>query len=369
MADPMTASEWRAALRAEGVPFTELEGWTTRGRDAATGKVFGPVHGSLNHHTAGRDSLQAIAYRGQSAALPPPLAHAYLPKSGRLVLVADGRANHAGLAARNSFDAIKAETAIPKPSKASGTVDGNDHLYGVEVENLGDGRDTYTRAQYDTWVRYNAAICRHHRWKAGSCAGHLETSVEGKVDPLGPVEGYGKRGRFTFTMKQLRADVQERLAHPASWSPEQAGTSPQVTVTGPAYLDLGLKQGYQLAPDVWDEVAFTEEWSDELGHHPATSEVFAVGPARFTGSLSLRLEHLPVGDVVQVRMSEWEGATLKTLHPIHEVVGTAGAAFAVVPLVKRLGAGRSMRVRLLNQSAGQVEVASAVLTALVWKES
>ncbi|MFJ4469622.1 N-acetylmuramoyl-L-alanine amidase [Streptomyces sp. NPDC089424] len=369
MADPMTPAEWRAALRAEGVPFTELEGWTTRGRDAATGKAFGPVHGSLNHHTAGRDSLRSIAFTGQSSAVPAPLAHTYLPKSGRLVLVAAGRANHAGMAALNSFNAIKAETAIPKPSKASGTVDGNDALYGIETENLGDGKDMYTRAQYDTWVRYNAAICRHHGWKSGSCAGHLETSVEGKVDPRGPVEGYGKRGKFAFIMQQLRADVEERLAHAASWSPEQASTPQEVTVEGPAYVNLGLVQGYQLATGTWDEVAFTEEWSDELGQHPATSEVFVVGPARFTGSLSLRIEHLPVGEVVQVRMSEWEGAALKQLHPIHEVIGTPSGAYAVVPLVKRLGAGRTMRVRLLNQSAAGIEVASAVLTALVWKES
>ncbi|MDH6489686.1 N-acetylmuramoyl-L-alanine amidase [Streptomyces sp. SAI-127] len=369
MSAPMTPAQWRTALKAEGVKFTELEGWTSRGRDAATGKPFGPVHGSLNHHTAGRDSLQGIAYRGQSAAVPAPLAHTFLPKTGVLVLVADGRANHAGLAARNAYDAIVAEQPIPKPDRSTGTVDGNDGLYGIEVENLGDAKDTYTRAQYDTWVRYNAAICRHHGWGAGSVAGHLETSVEGKPDPRGPVEGYGKRGRFTFTMNQLRADVAERLAHPASWSPQQASTPQEVTVEGPAYVNLGLEHGYELAPGLWDEIGFTEEWTDELGHHATDSEVFAAGAARFTGSLSLRLEGLPAGDVVQVRMSEWEGATLKALHPIHEVIGTGGGAYSVVPLVKRLPAGRTMRVRLLNQSAGGIEVASAVLSALVWKES
>jgi len=366
---PMTPAQWRAALRAEGVPYRELEGWTTRGRDAATGKTFGPVHGVLNHHTAGRDSLTMIAFQGQGSAVPAPLAHALLPKDGRLVLVADGRANHASLAARNAFDAIVAETPIPAPSKASGTVDGNDALYGLEVENLGNGTDTYTRAQYDTWVRCNAAICRHHGWGAGSVAGHLETSVEGKVDPRGPVEGYGRRGRFAFTMAQLRADVAERLRHPASWSPQQASIPQEATtMTGPYYLNVGI-DGYQLAPDLWDEIAFTEEWADGAGHHTTNGEVVLVGPARFTGSLSLRLVGLPVGDVVQVRMSEWEGNTLRTLHPIHEVIGSAGGAYAVVPLVKRLAPGRSMRVRLLNQSAGGIEVASAVLTALVWKES
>jgi hypothetical protein len=75
-----------------------------------------------------------------------------------------------------------------------------------------------------------------------------------------------------------------------------------------------------------------------------------------------------MGEVVQVRMSEYDAAgVLKTDHPIHEVTGTSGGTFAVVPLTKRLGAGRAMRVRLLNQSNEQVEVASAVLTVLVWE--
>ncbi|MFF4900404.1 N-acetylmuramoyl-L-alanine amidase [Streptomyces sp. NPDC001068] len=356
------------ALTAEGVPFTEYSGWTTRGRDGATGEPFGEVHGILNHHTAGSNSLRAVAVDG-APALPAPLAHTFLPKSGVAVLVSCHRANHAGLAALNSYTAIVNETAIPKPSKASGTVDGNDRLYGIEVENLGDDRDTYTRAQYDTWVRWNAALCRHHGWGAGSCAGHLETSVEGKVDPRGPVEGYGRRGRFTFTTAQLRADVHERLEHPASWSPDQASTPPkEITMTGPAYLNLGIT-GYELAPDLWDDVEFTAEWTDETGDHAANSAVFIKGPARFSGSLSLRLDHLPVGDSVQVRMTEYDGDTVVQDHPIHEVIGTPGGTYSIVSLVKRLGAGRSMRVRLLNQSTDGIEVASAVLSALAWKES
>lgn len=232
MSDPMTPAQWRAALKAEGVRVTEYDGWTTRGRDAATGKPFGPVHGSLNHHTAGSSSLKSVATQGRPD-LPPPLAHAYLPKSGTLVMVSCHRANHAGLAAVNAYNAIVAEKPIPKPSKATGTVDGNDCLYGIEVENLGNDADVYSRAQYDTWVRYNAAVCRHHGWGSGSVTGHLETSVEGKIDPRGPVEGYGTRGRFTLTMTQLRADVAERLKHPASWSPPSAPKPPAPTPKPP----------------------------------------------------------------------------------------------------------------------------------------
>ncbi|SED27316.1 N-acetylmuramoyl-L-alanine amidase [Streptomyces sp. 2231.1] len=224
MSDPMTPAQWRAALKAEGVHFTEFDGWTTRGRDAATGKAFGPVHGSLNHHTAGSNSLKAVT-TGGAPGLPAPLCHAFLPKTGVLVLVSCHRANHAGLAAANVMAAIIAERTLPKQDKSS-TVDGNDQLYGIETENLGDGKDVYPREQYDAWVRYNAAICRHHGWGAGSVAGHLETSVEGKVDPRGPVEGYGTRGKFTFSMAQLRTDVAERLKHAASWSPPTSAPKP-----------------------------------------------------------------------------------------------------------------------------------------------
>jgi hypothetical protein len=224
MATPMTPAEWRSALKAEGVKFTEFANWTTSGRDAATGKPFGPVHGVLNHHTAGSDSLKTVTTAG-APALPAPLCHTFLPKTGIAVLVSCHRANHAGLAASNVIAAIIAEKPLPKQDKSS-TVDGNDCLYGIETENLGNGKDVYTRAQYDAWVRWNAAICRHHGWGSGSVAGHLETSVEGKIDPLGPVEGYGTRGKFTFTMPQLRADVAERLKHPASWSPPTTAPAP-----------------------------------------------------------------------------------------------------------------------------------------------
>jgi len=193
MAPPLTPAEWRAALRAEGVPFIELDGWTTRGRDAATGRIFGPVHGVLNHHTAGVDSLATIAYNG-TAGLPAPLAHALLRKNGVVVLVADGRANHAGLVAANVYQALVDEKPLPKQDKSE-TVDGNDSLYGLEVENLGNGKDRYTRQQYDSWVRFNAALCRAHGWSPGSVAAHLETSAEGKPDPAAEKGKKGKKAR------------------------------------------------------------------------------------------------------------------------------------------------------------------------------
>ncbi|MFF8447865.1 N-acetylmuramoyl-L-alanine amidase [Streptomyces leeuwenhoekii] len=219
MSPPLTADQWLKILRAEGVRVEEYPGWRTRGRDAATGRAFGPVRMFLNHHTAGRNSKDIVARTGVPG-LPAPLAHVYLAKSGVATMCSAGRANHAGPMAMNAYASFRDERSThPAPSASSGTVDGNDVAYGLEAENLGDGKDVYPRAQYDAWVRINAAVCRHHDWSAESCAGHLETSVEGKVDPRGPVEGYGSRGPFPFTMRQFRADVDERLAHTPDWNP------------------------------------------------------------------------------------------------------------------------------------------------------
>lgn len=213
MATPLTPQEWLVRLHAEGVTTAEHPGWRDHERDAATGKTFGPVHGILIHHTAATSSL-AVVYGGRPD-LPGPLAHAHLAKTGVCTMTSAGRANHAGLAAKNAYDAILAESTVhPKPSKASGTVDGNDSLYGIEIENLGTGRDPYPDVQYQAAVRWATAICRAHGWGADSIAGHKETSVEGKVDP-------------SFDMRLFRAAVDERLEHAASWSPGTVPPAPK----------------------------------------------------------------------------------------------------------------------------------------------
>lgn len=222
MAPPMSPDRLTAVLKAEGVKVREYPGWRDAGRDAATGKTFGPVHMVLNHHTGGNGDLDVVAKSGVRG-LPAPLAHFYLAKDGTAWLCSARRANHAGLMAENAYLSFLNEATVhPSPLKSSGTLDGNDVAYGIETENRGDGKDVYPRAQYDAWVRINAAVCREYSWSAESAGGHKETSVEGKPDPLGPVEGYGPRGAFPFSMRQLRADIAERLSHPASWSPGKA---------------------------------------------------------------------------------------------------------------------------------------------------
>lgn len=198
MATPMSASTFVSVLKREGVKVSErYSGWRTHERDDETGRSFGPVNGVLIHHTAGRDS-RSLCYNGRSD-LPGPLCHTHLAKDGAATMMSAGRANHAGPVARNAHNAVVNESSShPRPSRSSGTVDGNDHYYGIEIENLGNGRDPYPNVQYDAAVRWAAAICRHHGWSADSVVGHKETSVEGKVDP-------------SFDMSEFRRDVAARL--------------------------------------------------------------------------------------------------------------------------------------------------------------
>ncbi|WP_030244328.1 N-acetylmuramoyl-L-alanine amidase [Streptomyces sp. NRRL S-455] len=353
MATPLTATRLVAALKAEGCAVHEVGGWRTNNRNHKG--PWGPVHGVMIHHTVtgpGTDVVDLI-YHGHSA-LPGPLATGCITKDGVVHLTGNGRANHAGGGDGDVLDAVIGESygTYPPPTHehdgSAGAVDGNARFYGWECENKGDGRDPWPQVQYDAIVKATVAVCRAHGWGHKSTIGHLEWS-DWKPDPRG------------FDMAGFRRDVADALALPAGrWR----GEDPM-----PQYVNLGIAQPYRLAPGAWNSIEFTSEWADETGDHASGGSVFARGPARFSGSLGLRIDGLPAGAVVQARMSEYQGDQHRAEHPIHEIIGTGGGTFAVVPLTKRLPSGRSMRIRLLNQSAVPVTVASAVLTVLVWKET
>ncbi|MBQ1118517.1 N-acetylmuramoyl-L-alanine amidase, partial [Streptomyces sp. C3-3] len=166
---------------------------------------WGPVYGVMIHHTvsSGDDSSVELCYNGHSA-LPGPLCHGVGRNDGTVALVSSGRANHAGLGDDDVLRAVMNETALPPANEAN--TDGNRHFYGLEIVNLGDNRDTYTRSQYRAAVLWAAALCRAHGWSERSVIGHKEWQP-GKIDPRGPIEGGG-----SFSMTQFRADVRAQLA-------------------------------------------------------------------------------------------------------------------------------------------------------------
>ncbi|MEU0831306.1 N-acetylmuramoyl-L-alanine amidase [Streptomyces sp. NPDC005969] len=209
MAAPLSAAELLAALKKEGVTVVEVGNWRTHNRNSKG--AWGPVNGSIVHHTVTKGTASTVALcRDGHSTLPGPLCHGVIAKDGRVHLVGYGRTNHAGGGDPAVLQHVIAEdygTRPPAPTKGnSNGVDGNSRFYGWECENLGDGKDPWPTAQYQAIVRVQAAICRAHGWTAKSVIGHLEWSSD-KVDPRG------------FAMQALRADVAERLKHSASWSP------------------------------------------------------------------------------------------------------------------------------------------------------
>ena len=211
MAKPLSAAQVITALRAEGVRIVEVGNWRTHNRNAKG--PWGPVNGSIVHHTVTKGTASTVAtVRDGYASLPGPLCHGMIAKDGRVHMVGWGRANHAGGGDPRVLQQVIAESYGSRPTpptkgNADG-VDGNARFYGWECENLGDGKDPWPKAQYDAIVRVQAALCRAHGWSAKSVIGHLEWSSD-KIDPRG------------FSMVTLRADVAERLKHPASWNPEE----------------------------------------------------------------------------------------------------------------------------------------------------
>ncbi|MGW3283525.1 N-acetylmuramoyl-L-alanine amidase [Streptomyces sp. NPDC001002] len=234
MATPLSAAKTLSALKTEGLTVHEHAGWKTHNRDAATGKSFGPVIGVLIHHTAGHGDKE-LCYKGRSD-LPGPLCHAWLGKTDGLWMIGHGRTNHAGSVDLDVLNALREERSLPHDDEAN--ADGNDVLYGLEIENLGNGKDPYPDAQYRQAVLWAAALCRAHGWSEKSVAGHKEVQP-GKIDP-------------SFDMDDFRADVKKQLAltvgksTPGKPLPGKA-TKPRVDLSRlikAAKTDPGAKQGH-----------------------------------------------------------------------------------------------------------------------------
>lgn len=202
MPTPVSADRFLAALRAEGLDVVEVGSWRTHNRNRVG--TWGPVHGTMIHHTVSKGSAFTVALcRDGYPGLPGPLCTGVITKDGRVHLVGYGRTNHAGGGDIDTLNAVISEDygdrpPVPNQGNSDG-VDGNRHFYGFECENMGDGKDPWPAPQLEAIERASAAICRLYGWSAKSVVGHLEWSDD-KSDPRG------------FTMKSMRDRIAARLA-------------------------------------------------------------------------------------------------------------------------------------------------------------
>ncbi|MFF2651461.1 N-acetylmuramoyl-L-alanine amidase [Streptomyces sp. NPDC058045] len=245
MATPLSPDRMVAALKAEGVRVVQVGNWRTHNRNSRG--AWGPVNGSIVHHTVTRGTASTVALvRNGHSTLPGPLCHGMIAKDGTVHMVGWGRTNHAGGGDPKVLQHVINEdyTGQLHPTRGnSNGVDGNAHYYGWECENLGNGQDPWPAAQYDAIVRVQAALCRAHGWSAKSVIGHLEWSSD-KVDPRG------------FAMTTLRADVAERLKHPAGWNP-----SGSTTPTTPDTQEDDMQLNDQVGIGDW----MPRRWPDDKG--------------------------------------------------------------------------------------------------------
>lgn len=354
MATPLSASALLAALKAEGCQVIEYKSWRTHNRNHKG--AWGPVHGVVIHHTvsSGEASSVDLCYNGH-ADLPGPLCHTVGGKSGKLYMVGHGRANHAGSGDDDVLAAVIAEKPLPADNEAN--TDGNSRFYGIEIVNLGNGKDTYPAVQYDAAVRWAAAICRAHGWGAASVIGHKEWQP-GKIDPHGPVEGRGN-----FSMDRFRVDVAERLKHPASWSagsktPTTPATKPVQEDDVPHAISRSDSNDRTLVPGKWTTLPIDGvDLLTGATHYTATAHVQAV---------------LPPGSTLQGRFYHYRNDGSRWAGPIVERIGTDGSSFpdfsnsgSVVPAEK-------VRLEVVYYPAKSddkksVTVTAAQLRGLYWK--
>lgn len=151
---------WLAdVLRDAGCMVIEYDGWRTRGKDRIV------PEGIVWHHTAtprtAKDATVRKLLAGGRPDLAGPLCHLGLERDGVFVVIAAGRANHAGY----------------------GTPWGNDSI-GIEAYNDGTG-EPWPKPQVDAYRKGTAALLRHLHLSESAVKGHKEVDPHRKIDPLG----------------------------------------------------------------------------------------------------------------------------------------------------------------------------------------
>jgi N-acetylmuramoyl-L-alanine amidase len=355
MATPLTANQLIKALRAEGLDPRTMPGWSMHNRNHKG--PWGPVHGVMIHHTAGRNSLR-IVHEGR-ADLPGPLAHAHLAKDGTLTLTGHGRANHAGTIAANAHIAVITEDGShPSPTRTE-TVDGNRHYYGFEIENLGDGKDPYPPVQYRAAVKYAAALCRAHGWTEHSGIGHKEVTRR-KIDP-------------TFDMGMFRRDVGYLLQFPAGKPgrvevPTPRPEEPTMPGGRPSLLALASSAMSGVTPGAWHDVEFDIEHNDPSHLHAVNSHLVGREDAAYYGVLNLRVLNAE-GAEIHVRLAEEDadGDDVKS-HPIAEMIGNEGSTYFAAPFIGQLPdeSGRRLKFQLMHNHSTPLTVERVELKSLWW---
>lgn len=152
-------------LTAAGIAVDFKDGWQDRGRPGS----FEP-QGVVCHHTAtkghDRDYPSLGIVRDGRSDLPGPLAQFGIGRhTGTVIVIAAGKANHAGPGGFNGLS-------------------GNSSVWGIEAENDGVG-EAWGPEILRSYVALCAALARHTGFGADMVIAHREWNPVDKIDPTG----------------------------------------------------------------------------------------------------------------------------------------------------------------------------------------
>lgn len=163
---------WLAdVLRSAGLSVLEHPGWKSRGRDGMRPRVV-IAHHTATHWSTSDGVVTSLLVRGRTD-LPGPLCHLGLNRQGQFIVIAAGKANHAG--AGQWMDADESIEAI-----------------GIEGYNYGNSvpfptREPWPKVQIDAYERGVAALLSHLGRDYRHLCAHREwaTPAGRKPDPSG----------------------------------------------------------------------------------------------------------------------------------------------------------------------------------------
>lgn len=153
----------RRELEPEGYRVKVAPGAATRGRAFTSAVRWVTKHHTASHRTSSASSSLRILMFGRPG-LTGPLCHWQTERSGDVVIVATGRANHGGYG-RNPDGTNPNSTSVAD-----------------ETENDGIG-EPYTPRLSRSVVLSSAAACRGMRQPASHVLGHREVDPRRKIDP------------------------------------------------------------------------------------------------------------------------------------------------------------------------------------------
>lgn len=178
-------------LRSLGLDVKVVPGWKDRG------DAWSDRQGVIEHHTASPEGSGAhpalgIIVNGRGTPgtptfLPGPLANFSIARTGTVIIVAAGSANHAGIG--GPHQGIPANAA-------------NERTFGIEIENNGVGED-YSPEVMNATIVLTAVLLRRLDTTPRMAFGHKEWTSR-KIDPSFDMEKFRRHVRNTLrTVKRL----------------------------------------------------------------------------------------------------------------------------------------------------------------------